>query len=155
LWFLQGIKHEDLEFSIRAHHLSSSIVFIANPLYVYRVGRSDSIMTNVRKDNTNSLVSQIEILKSFKSFFDGIDNLFVRRLYGMCSTSFWIRRYDYAFVLNPITRKLISEYRSQLYKDMWRSKQWKRRCLLLFIIFMPKFVLKHTLPRIGNRSKLM
>ena len=155
LTFLPDIKHEDLEFSIRAHHLSTSIVFISDPLYVYRVGRSDSIMMNVRKDNTMSLVSQMEILKSFKSFFAGIDNLFVRRLYGMCSTSFWICRYDCAFVSNPTTEKLISEYRSQLYKDMWKSKQWKRRGLLLFILFMPKFVLKQTLPRIGNRSKLM
>ena len=155
LTFLPGIKHEDLEFSIRAHHLSSSIVFISNPLYVYRVGRNDSIMMSVRKDNTMSLVSQIEILKSFKSFFAGTDNLFVRRLYGMCSTSFWIRRYDCAFVSNPITEKLISDYRSQLYKDMWNSKQWKRRFLLLFILVMPKFVLQQILPRIGNRSKLM
>ena len=155
LLFLPGIQHEDLEFSIRAHHLSTSIVFISDPLYVYRVGRSDSIMMNVRKDNTKSLVSHIEILKSFKSFFTDTDNLFVRRLYGMCSTSFWIRRYDCAFVLNPITANLISEHRSQLYKDMWKSKQWKRRGLLLFILFMPKFVLTQTLPRIGNRSKLM
>ena len=155
LAFLSGIQHEDLEFSIRAHHLSTSIAFISDPLYVYRVGRNGSIMMNVRKDNTKSLVSQIEILKSFKSFFEGTDNLFVRRLYGMCSTSFWIRRYDCAFVLNPITENLISEYRFQLYKDMWKSKQWKRRALLLFILIMPEFVLKQILPRIGNRSKLM
>lgn len=153
--FLSGVQHEDLEFSIRAHHMSRSISFISESLYKYRVERNDSIMSNVRSDNTKSLVSQVKILESFKSFFSNIDNTFVRRLYGMCATTFFIRRYDRAFVLNSTTNKLMSQYKSLLYLDMWKSKQWKRRLLLLFILVMPEDILVRILPRIGNRSKLM
>jgi hypothetical protein len=74
---------------------------------------------------------------------------------GMCATTFFIRRYDAAFMLNEITSGLLKKNRLRLYKLMWESGQWKRRVLLLIIIIMPSFLLKRIMPQIGNRSKLM
>lgn len=155
LLFLPGILHEDFEFSVKAHHMCSSIGFIPEDLYYYRISRSDSIMSAIRKDNTRSLLSGLEILQSFKEFFKDEDNQFVRHLYGMCATSFFIRRYDNAFVLNDVTSNLIKENKLSLYDDMWKSKEWKRRLLLLFIIVSPKFMIKKVLYQLGERSKLM
>lgn len=155
LFFRIGIVHEDMEFSIRAHHCAKSILFIPDSLYYYRVARNDSIMSDSRKDNTKSLVSQIEIIKSFKDFFKGEDNRFTRKVIGMCATSFFIRKYDDAFVKNETTTHLLSQYKNSLYQDMWRSGQWKRRALLLFIILMPSIVVSKVLKQLGNRSKLM
>lgn len=155
LYFRVGIVHEDMEFSIRAHHCATKIVFVPESLYYYRVARADSIMNASRKDNTKSLVSQIEIIKSFKDFFKGEDNSFTRKVIGMCATSFFIRKYDDAFVKNETTTRLLSQYKSSLYQDMWRSGQWKRRLLLLFIFLMPSIVVSKVLKRVGDRSKLM
>lgn len=153
--FMPGILHEDMEFSIRAHHVSESIEFISEDLYLYRIARTDSIMSGVKKDNTQSLVSLVKIINSIKSFFSGVDNSFVRRLYGMWATSFFIRRYDSAFVLNETTDQLLKQYKKSLYKDMWRSRQYKRCLLLIFIKLMPPYIISKVLCQFGNRSKLM
>lgn len=153
--FTPNIFHEDLEFSIRAHHVSSTILFLEEDLYFYRVSRNDSIMNNTRKDNTKSLVSQVKIIESFKNFFKDTNNAFVRKLYGMCATSFFIRRYDTAFVHNENTYNLLRTYKYSLYRDMWLSYEWKRMLLLLVIILFPSFLIKPILKRIGERSKLM
>ena len=155
LKFREGILHEDMEFSIRAHHCVGSIMYVKESLYYYRVARKDSIMNASRKDNTRSLTSTIEIIRSFKEFFGTEDNAFTRKVIGMCATSFLIRRYDDAFVLNDTTRQLIKSYKWSLYRDMWRSKQWKRRALLIFIMAMPKPIIAKVLYKFGERSKLM
>ncbi|MDO4511174.1 MAG: glycosyltransferase [Bacteroidales bacterium] len=155
LWFCPGILHEDKEFSVRAHHCCSSIDFIEAALYQYRVARTESIMNVTRKDNTKSLVSEIKILDSFEKFFYNEDNLFTRRIFGMCATTFFIRRYDEAFQENDVTKELITNNKHRLYEMMWKSHEWKRQALLCFIICMPSFCLKSVLPKIGNRSKLM
>lgn len=155
LSFLPGIVHEDFEFSIRAHHLSASIGWIFESLYHYRVARTDSIMSDSRKDNTKSLESEIKIIESFKSFFMGVDNAFVRRLFGICATSFLIRRYDSGFVDNDVTAALIRDNKKSLYRYMWNSRQWKRRLLLIFIVISPSCVVGKVLHTIGERSKLM
>lgn len=155
LKFREGILHEDMEFSIRAHHCVGSIMYVAESLYYYRVARKDSIMNTSRRDNTRSLTSTIEIIRSFKEFFASEDNRFTRKVIGMCATSFLIRRYNDAFVLNDTTKQLIRTYKWILYRDMWRSCQWKRRLLLIFIIIMPKPVIAKVLYKLGERSKLM
>lgn len=155
LKFQEGIVHEDMEFSIRAHHSAESLLFIPESLYYYRIARKDSIMSGSRTDNTKSLVSTIEIIRSYKKFFGAEDNAFTRKVIGMCATSFMIRMYDEAFVLNDTTCKLIKDNKWSLYRDMWRSCQWKRRLLLIFIIIMPKLVIAKVLYKIGKRSKLM
>lgn len=155
LLFYPGILHEDKEFSIRAHHCCSSIAFIEQSLYHYRIARAESIMNETRKDNTKSLVSEIKIIDSFQHFFKDEDTQFTRLVFGMCATSFFIRRYDNAFSKNKTTKSLINSNKKKLYKIMWRSKQWKRRLLLTFIVIMPPFIIKRTLHYIGERSKLM
>lgn len=155
LYFLPGILHEDKEFSIRAHHCMKSINQIDDALYYYRISRKGSIMSEIRKDNTKSLVSEIKIIDSFSVFFKNEDTTFVRMIMGICATTFFIRRYDAAFMLNEITSGLLKKNRLRLYKLMLESGQWKRRVLLLFIIIMPSFLLKRIMPQIGNRSKLM
>lgn len=155
LKFKEGIVHEDMEFSIRAHHCSESLMFIPEPLYFYRVARKDSIMSGSRKDNTKSLISSIKIINSLKSFFSNEDTAFVRRVLGMCATSFMIRRYAGAFVINDTTKALITSNKKELYKLMWQSRQWKRRALLVFIITMPASIISKVLYKIGKRSKLM
>ncbi|MBQ0164439.1 MAG: glycosyltransferase [Bacteroidales bacterium] len=155
LKFKEGILHEDKEFSIRSHHLVKSLIIIGSSLYYYRTARTGSIMSNVRKDNTKSLVSEIEIIKSFKHFFKNEDTPFVRKSIGICATSFLIRRYDPAFVLNDTTKALISSNKKELYELMWKSRQWKRRALLVFIITMPASIISKVLYKIGERSKLM
>ena len=155
LYFLPGIYHEDKEFSVRAHHLMDSISFIKEPLYYYRVARNDSIMNTSRRDNTKSLLSEIAIIDSFSDFFSYEDTPFVRKLLGMCATTFMIRRYDSAFVVNETTTRLLKENKKRLYRLMWQAGQWKRRALLIFIITMPTFILSKVMYRIGNRSGLM
>lgn len=155
LKFREGIVHEDMEFSVRGHHSSESLLLIPESLYYYRIARKDSIMSGSRHDNTRSLMSTIEIIQSFKGFFGVEDNRFTRKVIGMCATSFMIRRYDVAFVMNDITRKLIKDYKWSIYGDMWRSRQWKRRALLIFIMIMPKPVIAKALFKLGERSKLM
>ena len=155
LRFKEGIIHEDMEFSIRGHHCARTIKFVPESLYFYRVARIDSIMNDSRKENTRSLVSEIEIIKSFKAFFQNEDSPFSRKVIGMCSTSFLIRRYDDSFVENDTTLYLLSKYKTEIYRDMWRSRQWKRRALLVLIICLPHNIVAILLHKLGERSKLM
>ena len=153
LKFSPGICHEDKEFSVRAHHCLRSISFVKEALYHYRTGRSESIMSDMRQDNTKSLASEIAIIDSFIDFFK--DTPFRRKLLGLCASTFMIRRYDSAFVRNTETTNLIKENKRRLYGYLWRSGQWKMRALLIFIKMMPECVLRKALPKIGDRSKLM
>ena len=155
LYFLPSIYHEDKEFSVRAHHRMESIASVEESLYYYRLARKDSIMSETRRDNTKSLVSEIRIIDSFSDFFKGEDTSFARMLLGMCATTFLIRKYDSAFVSNEMTTALWKENKKRLYRLMWRSGQLKRRALLLFIVTMPRPAISRVLKWIGDRSKLM
>lgn len=155
LTFMPNIIHEDLEFSIRAHHMSSSIVFIKEDLYLYRVDRDGSIMTESRKDNTKSLLSQLAILDSFKQFFKGIDNAFLRRLYGICSISFLIKYYTPTSLTTEKSLALLNENKKSIYKDMWRSQHWKMRVFMIFVICMPSMIIRKIIPVLDKNSKLM
>ena len=153
--FMPGIIHEDFEFSIRAHHVSSSIVFIKEVLYLYRVDREGSIMSQARKDNTKSLLSLVAIADSFKAFFKDVDNAFLRRLYGICAASFLIRYYHPSCYISDKSRSILNENKRVLYGDLWRSRQWKLRSFLGFLIVFPKSVITRVVPMLDNSSKLM
>ena len=154
--FLSGIIHEDMEFSIRAHHVCSSIVFVNETLYLYRIARIDSIMAQIQKNNLRSAYSILKIIESHKSFFKNVDNTFTRRLYGIYATYFFSRVYGEAFLHNEESETIVKEYKDKLYKDMWRSQHWKRRGLLLMILFMPQCVIKRIFNILEHRhSKLL
>lgn len=155
LTFYPGIIHEDLEFSIRTHHKCSSILFIEESLYKYRIERKDSIMGQLNKNNTRSLKSLIQIIDSFKIFFGDNDNTFTRKLYGTCATLFFINRYSDNFVMNDTTNNIIKIYKHSLYKYMWKSRKWKQMAFLLLILFTPNAVLNKIFKRLSNDNKLM
>ena len=155
LFFLPGIYHEDFEFSVRAHHRMKKICFLDNPLYYYRTDRKDSIMNKVGRDNTKSLSSELSIIDSFSSFFEGEDTKFVRILLGMSATAFMVRRFDSAFVTNEITSRLLRDNKLRLYKLMWRSGQWKRRLLLIGIVLLPRRITSLILSYRARHSRLM
>ena len=155
LSFLPGIVHEDKEFSVRAHHLMESVSFISEPLYNYRSNREGSIMNLTKTDNTKSLVSEIRIIESFLQFFCEEDTPFTRKLLGLCATYFFIRRYCPAFIENDVTKRLVSENRLNLYRLMWRSKQWKQLLLLVFIIVMPSAIISSYLTKLGLRLGML
>lgn len=155
LKFREKILHEDLEFSVRAHHCVQSILYIANSLYYYRIARNDSIMGTLKKNNTKSLTSLIEIISSFKEFFKNDDSKFKRRAIGSCATQFWMGRYSAAFELNDTTKKLLAENKKDLYLYLWRSGKWKRRALMLFIFLMPNCIITKVLSKFGGSSRLM
>lgn len=153
--FMPNIIHEDLEFSIRAHHVSSSIVFIKEDLYLYRVDRVGSIMNEARKDNTKSLLSQVAIINSFKTFFKDIDNSFLRRLYGICAASFLIKYYHPSCIISDNSRSILKNNKSTLYKDLWLSNQWKLRCFLGVVILFPKSIISRVVLKLDKSSKVM
>ena len=153
--FMPNIIHEDLEFSIRAHHVSSSIVFIKDDLYLYRVDRLGSIMHETRKDNTKSLLSQVAIINSFKTFFKGVDNAFLRRLYGVCAASFLIKYYHPSCFISDKSRNILINNKITLYKDLWHSQQWKFRCFLGVVILFPKSIISRIVLKLDKSSKVM
>lgn len=155
LVFCPNIIHEDLEFSVRAHHKSSSIQFVKEDLYLYRVERKDSIMGQLNKNNTKSLESKIKIIDSFNTFFGKIDNPFVRRLYGSCATSFFQNRYSESFVMNEVTNNLIKYNKKRLYKYMWHSGRWKQRLYVLIILLFPDTIVTKISKKVGNQTNLM
>ena len=155
LQFLPGIIHEDFEFSVRAHHLMETISFIKESLYRYRVARKDSIMDVVRKDNTKSLTSTIATLDSFETFFAGEDTRFVRKLLGICASSFYTKWYDKSAAVNGETTRLFCENKKRLQKLMWHSGQWKKRIFCVLETILPRPVLCDICSMVRERFKLM
>ena len=151
LYFKPNIIHEDFEFSVRAHHLASSIAFIPEDLYLYRVERNGSIMNEVLRDNTRSLLSQLCITSSFKEFFNNVDNAFVRRLYGICAIFFLVKYYQPSYQVNDQIEEVFKENKRTLYHDLWHSRQWNLRVFLIFIICMPRIVISNVC-RLWNRQ---
>lgn len=155
LRFYVGIVAEDLEFSIRAHHMSSSILFIKSSLYLYRINRKDSIMGILKTNNTNALFSRIKILESFKTFFSNTNNEFTKELYATCAIFFLKDRYSMSYVDNSTNRTLVNNNKWELYGYLWSSHRWKRKILLLLIIFLPEFLLIKLLDKKDGQTSLM
>ena len=155
LEFFPGIYHEDLEFSVRAHHCMDSIFFIEESLYYYRIARTDSIMDSIKKDNTRSLLSEIAIIDSFSAFFGNKQSAFVKKLFGVCATAFLTKYYGSSSVPGETVASLYRDNKGRLYKMMWHSGRWKMRALLLMTILLPRPLLSRVYSYVGSQAKLM
>ena len=155
LFFMPNIIHEDFEFSIRAHHFSSSIQFVEEDIYLYRIGRSGSIMSESKKDQSKSLFSLYIIRDSFKTFFQDIENEFVQGVYGVCARLILTRYYHPLFWINTDAKKLVNTNKKNLYSDLWYSRKWKLRLLVLIVICMPSKIVSKLFLRLEERTKLM
>ena len=153
--FLPNIIHEDFEFSIRAHHVSSSIYFIKEDLYFYRIGRAGSIMSECRKDKTKTFLSELAISNSFKTFFKGDDNTFIRTLYAICAKAFIKNYYHPSCFRKDKTRYVFETNKRIFYKDLWNSRQWKFRLFLIFVFSFPSNIITGILPMFDKSRKLM
>ena len=155
LQFLPGIYHEDFEFSVKAHHCMSSISFIGQSLYHYRLARKDSIMAIASRDNTKSLASVIAIIDSFSSFFKDDDSRFVKMLFGVCALLFFSKWYDSSCPVNKTTAALFKTNKRRLYGMMWHSGQLKKRVLMVLTVLLPRPVLCKIYGYVRGQSKLM
>lgn len=155
LRFIEGMIHEDSEFSVRAHHLSRSISIVPDSLYYYRVLRDNSIISKVKKDNTKALESLIIICNSHKDFFSKEKTKYTRWLISANATAFFSLRYNDSFKLNETTKRLLEKNKFTLYFDMLKSRDIKRIGLLLYILFMPEPIVKSFFRHRQNRAKLM
>ncbi len=155
LEFLPGIYHEDLEFSVRAHHCMDSIYFIEESLYHYRVARADSIMNKAGKDNTRSLQSEIAIIDSFSAFFGTRQTAFVKKVLGVCATDFLVKYYGSSTAPSEAAVRLYRDNKRRLNRMMWQSGRWKMRALLLATILLPAPLRAKVYAYAGSKAKLM
>lgn len=138
LCFLPGIYHEDFEFSVRAHHRMDAIASINEALYYYRISRNGSIMNGLKTDDTKALLSMIEIINSFLSFFHNEKSPFARKVLGQCAIFFLRQYYSRRRDRKDKGYAVFIENKKLLYKLLWESRQKKQLFFLMFIIAMPK-----------------
>lgn len=142
LFFHEGIIHEDLEFCIKSFCLSEYVMFIKQPLYQYRINRKDSIKDKIKNDNTKSIVSLDEIIKSLKWFFN--DNGFKGKdtiwLLACVSYINLLNIHSDRFVMNEATRAIIHK-RKKYYKYMWNSGLFKYKLLAILFGSLPNWLL--------------
>ena len=142
LIFCKNILHEDFEFSVRAHHLSHSISSIPNNLYLYRIERTGSIMSDVNVKCVKSLKSHIDILDSFKlHFYDELNSEFFRNLCEICAVGYFETYYRASGYKDSVARAYFLETRKVMYKELRSSRRIKRIIFFVAIIFLPDFVL--------------
>ena len=156
LTFFKGIIHEDWEFSIRAHHLCSSILFINKPLYLYRLDNATSIIAQSLKDNTPSLIAYSKIIPSLDIFFKRLgekNSWFSKYVLAICASNFFKLIYSESLHLNKETSLLLKR-RWRYYRYMAESLSFKRIVFLIFIIITPKQVIKKFFLRFTLRSNL-
>lgn len=153
LFFVEGIIHEDYEFSIRAHHLCTNIAIVSECLYLYRISRADSIMNKIKKDNAKSLGAYLKILESHKCFFASENTPFTRKIYCTTLSFFFRARYSDSFSKNSETENLLKNNKT-LYKILWQSGYLKYRCFLFAILLLPSFVLVKISQYLSTRSRL-
>jgi glycosyltransferase involved in cell wall biosynthesis len=65
LYFRVGLLHEDGEWGFRTLYLAQSIKILDEPIYVYRVRTSDSIMSSITIKSASDLVEGHKLLISF------------------------------------------------------------------------------------------
>ncbi|MCX7986908.1 MAG: glycosyltransferase [Bacteroidales bacterium] len=83
LFFLEGIKHEDNEFTPRAILLSKRIAYLENPIYIYRK-RENSITTTIDSKRLFDLLLITESLNKFQEINKN-DNILISKglaIYG-------------------------------------------------------------------------
>lgn len=149
LKFYPRILHEDLEFSIRAHHLAQSIVCVEEALYLYRVGRIGSIMQQNSRDNSKSIKSYFTILESWKAFFSAISEVntpFYRDLCAIWASLFF--RLMYSGKQDIPTKKQIKERYLNCVMLLLKG-ELRKKILGIGILLLPDFLLRKFL---GNNE---
>lgn len=77
IYFLNGIIHEDEEFSFKIYMLAKKITYLEeNAGYFYRINRSGSIMTDYRVKK--GIFSLEKIIESLFEFYKNIDDNFIK-----------------------------------------------------------------------------
>ena len=146
LIFYQKILHEDFEFSVRAHHLARSISMISDNLYLYRIERIGSIMSETSVKCIKSLESHFLILDSFKLFFyNELNSEFVRSLCGTCAVGYFDAYYGSSGYKDSMTRTYFRETKKVMYRQLCSSREFKRFIYFAALVVLPNFVLSRFL----------
>lgn len=80
LTFIEGIIHEDEEFTFKCYMASSKVRYINKFLYNYRINREDSIMNTINKNKkiSYSIKSLEKIIENLKILEDKEENYFIK-----------------------------------------------------------------------------
>ena len=102
--FIEGIIHEDEEFTFRCYMNSPKVKYIEEYTYNYRVNREDSIMTNSKKNEKLefSIQSLEMIVESLKESLKEEFNLFIK-------LRFYLRERNLKNFISKKKRKKISK----------------------------------------------
>lgn len=142
LFFCKNILHEDLEFSVRAHHLSNGISMLSNNLYLYRVERPDSIMNQVNNNCFRSLKSYVKILDSFSVFFqEQLKTKFVQNRLSDCALLYFITYYRTCGYKNHDSRAYFNKTKFLMCRKLLCSLKIKRLAFFIGIILLPNIIL--------------
>lgn len=66
--FLEGVIHEDIDFSFRCYMNSPKVKYLEKCTYTYRINRKNSIMSNVKEKRELSIISFKKIILSLERF---------------------------------------------------------------------------------------
>lgn len=137
--FTEGIIHEDLDFSVRSHYLAKSIFYTAESLYCYRMNSTGSIMSNVRKNYTKSVISYDIIQTVWSDFFKNKNVSYYYRKYlmGIISQFIMVRLYS-GKVDSCQEIELIKSKRNRYIKFLWNFGTVKSKLFVLLVLFTPK-----------------
>lgn len=142
LIFCQNILHEDLEFSVRAHHLSNGISMLSNNLYLYRVERPDSIMNQVNGNCLRSLKSYVKILDTFSVFFQKqLKTKFVQNLFSDCAVLYFMTYYRTCGYKNQDSRTFFDKTKFFMCRKLISSRKIKRLVFFIGLTFLPNIIL--------------
>lgn len=147
LSFLPGIIHQDSEFSIRSTALAKKIIFIGNPLYVYRYNDNSCTRSVSFNKKQKSHISDAVIAKSISQF--SIDNKYI---------SDGTRDYLKKYVSSIVKGRLYSYLRTKDYDSKILCREFIQKAESLGVypiaVYNPK--LKETLLiRFLNNKSLM
>lgn len=140
LRFVEGIIHQDSEFSLRATALSKRIYNISIPIYVYFYNDSSSTRSVSFEKVNKAVVSDIVVAERI-SLFTQNNNLSTRlNKYLKCtSTSLLVsvvlslmrsKREDKRILYEAVMKEMISR---NLYPIKGRTKSWKTTALIPFV----------------------
>lgn len=155
LEFYPGIIFEDMELTVKAHHLANSLISIREPLYFYRLSRPGSIMSGVnnRRKNTKEFISSIRILQSHSSFFKK-KNKFSRYLLGIDALLVLKKRYSRSFEKTTDNIIEFDQVKSFVYCALFLSPDIRYK-LFSFFYILPESVKLSVATRLLNRSVLL
>ncbi|MBN1043579.1 glycosyltransferase [Clostridium botulinum] len=134
LWFKQGLLHEDELWTPQAFILATSVKYIENRFYAYRI-RNNSIMRNNKRDNTKNIKSLIYIYEYLNKMYDHIDNASLKDLIK----DDWAKRYLHAIVMwkfSDYPELLCNVNKNDILKN---SKKLKNKVRAIIFMINPSF----------------